>query len=232
MDELYVYFDAPETDLVEYQQRLMTIQQPAPTSRRYRRGGAGHEVRRAIPIGVRSTSARTASIPRPARCASAAAFRTRRAPTGARPLYPGLYAHVRVPSRRAASRNSTIPEDCIMTGQEGRFVYVVKPDNTVETAARHSRARLSGKPRRLIRAWRYRAGRWSIPNPAPARGRSAARAGAATGQVDGRHHGRACRQDRVIVEGIQKARPTLPVTPRRVERCTHRQAGRLAFALA
>ena len=32
MDELYVYFDAPETDLVEYQQSLVKSQQPAPTS--------------------------------------------------------------------------------------------------------------------------------------------------------------------------------------------------------
>ena len=33
MDELYVYFDAPEGDLVEFQKAMKTSQVPDPTSR-------------------------------------------------------------------------------------------------------------------------------------------------------------------------------------------------------
>ena len=80
MDELYVYFDAPETDLVEYQQSLVKSQQPAPTS-----GNIEVEVRvtgeEGYPPPRQDRLPREPSRSRDRyRAASAADFRTRQAP--------------------------------------------------------------------------------------------------------------------------------------------------------
>jgi RND family efflux transporter MFP subunit len=52
-------------------------------------------------------------------------------PNSDRTLYPGLYALVRVPQGEAQTR-LTIPESALMSDQRGRFVFVVKADNTIE----------------------------------------------------------------------------------------------------
>jgi RND family efflux transporter MFP subunit len=130
-----------------------------------------------------------------------------------RALYPGLYARVRVPKADPTPR-LVIPEDALQTGQEGRFVYVVRPDNVVE--------------KRLVtvgpNVWRTpppeRAAEepnWALVNPNP---------GAAPGAKDGPPPPTRLRvqsviaidaglrpDDRVIVNGIQRARPDSPVTP-------------------
>jgi RND family efflux transporter MFP subunit len=55
-------------------------------------------------------------------------------PNPDRALYPGLYTRVRVPEGEAQSR-LMVPEVAVMSDQRGRFVYVVKADNTVEYRA-------------------------------------------------------------------------------------------------
>jgi multidrug efflux system membrane fusion protein len=130
MDELYVFFDAPEGDLVEFQRAMMTSQVPDPTSRQIevevgitKEEGYPHKGRidfRENKVDVATGTVRIRGrIPNPASA------------TGVRTLYPGLYARVRVPTGQPKPLLA-IPEDCIMTGQEGRYVYVLKSDNSVE----------------------------------------------------------------------------------------------------
>jgi len=210
MDELYVYFDTPEVDLVEYQRAMMMTAQPDPTSRK-------------IDIEVRVTNEE--GYPHPGKIdfrenkvdIATGTIRLRgRVPnppgvTGARQLFPGLYAHVRVPTG-APKPHLAIPEDCIMTGQEGRYVYVVRPDNTVES--------------RLVTlgpvVWKSPPPTpgvvppsWALVNPRPAPGDAHAPPASARQPVKSMVAIMAglAAEDRVIVEGIQKARPTFPVTP-------------------
>jgi multidrug efflux system membrane fusion protein len=210
MDELYIYFDAPETDLVEYQQSLMATKQPAPTSGNIEvevrvTGEEGYPHRGKIDFRENRVDIATGTVRIRGRLPNPPS------PTGARALYPGLYAHIRVPAG-AARPLLTIPEDCIMTGQEGRYVYVVNQDNTVEN--------------RLVTlgpsVWKAPPPRpdvivagWTLVNPkaAPADGgKSPAQARRSVKSMVAITAGLK-PGDRVIVEGIQKARPTQPVTP-------------------
>ena len=210
MDELYVFFDAPEGDLVEFQRAMMASQVPEPTSRQIEvqvgvtnEEGYPHKGRidfRENKVDVATGTVRIRGrIPNPASAA------------GVRTLYPGLYARVRVPTGQPKTLLA-IPEDCIMTGQEGRYVYVVKPDNTVE--------------RRLVtvgpQVWKAppavsgeSPGGWVMtnPNPAPPSNggpppRSRRPVQSVVSIVTGLK-----ATDRVIVDGTQKARPTLEVAP-------------------
>lgn len=208
MDELYAFFDTPEADLLAYQHAMMNSPMPDLTSRLIEvnlRVGREEAFPHNGKIDFRENKVDTstgtvrlrARIPNPP------------GPTGARPLYPGLYTHVRVPGGDPRPL-PVIPEDALMTGQEGRFVYVVKPDNTVE--------------KRIVSVgpivWKAPAPEpgvvspsWVMVNPSPApegaaampsrrpvRSMIAIRAGLTTG-------------DRVIVEGVQRARPTEQVVP-------------------
>jgi multidrug efflux system membrane fusion protein len=205
MDELYVYFDVPEADLVEYQRAMMSSPQPDPTSRTIdvevrvaKEEGYQHFGK----IDFRENKVET----------STGTVRIRgRIPNEARALYPGLYARVRVPAGEPKPQLA-IPEDCIMTGQEGRYVYVVKPDNTVE--------------KRLVTlgpsVWKAPPPvpgvvppAWVLvnpnPGPTPEKGPPAPTRRPVNSMVAitaGLTAG-----DRVIVDGVQKARPTFPVAP-------------------
>jgi RND family efflux transporter MFP subunit len=130
MDELYVYFDVPERDLVEFQQTLQDRNLPDPTSQQVPvevavSGEVGYpHVGR---LDFRENRVETATgtvrvrgrVPNP-----------QVGPNKTRLLYPGLYARVRVPFGEPQAR-AVIPEAALLTGQEGRFVYVVTPDNKV-----------------------------------------------------------------------------------------------------
>ncbi|QEL20210.1 efflux RND transporter periplasmic adaptor subunit [Limnoglobus roseus] len=123
MDELYVYFDAAERDLVEY---LRSAQNASATA---------DAVQAAMEVGVANDLGYPYS--------GMIDFRENRVDTGtgtvrirgrlknplagngrSRLLYPGLYSKVRVPvgSPRVMP---VIPEDALMTGQEGRYVFVI-----------------------------------------------------------------------------------------------------------
>jgi RND family efflux transporter MFP subunit len=129
VNELYVYFDAPEADLVAYQRASSRLPQPDPTSQTIdvevkveTEDGYLHRGK----IDFRENRVETSTgtvrirgrIPNPP------------GPTGERELYPGLFARVRVPSG-APVPQLVLPEDALMAGQEGRFVYVVAADGTV-----------------------------------------------------------------------------------------------------
>jgi|GEM_PF-18910 len=130
VDPLHVYFDVPERDFVEYQKAVAenTVMRPAKGDLRVDIGVVNEE-------GYPHTGFMD--------------FRDNRVETGtgtvrlrgrvdnpmlgsqkSRLLYPGLYSRVQVP-RGKEQEMLLIPEDALMTGQEGRYVYVVETDNTV-----------------------------------------------------------------------------------------------------
>ncbi|HVJ79947.1 MAG TPA: efflux RND transporter periplasmic adaptor subunit, partial [Planctomycetia bacterium] len=131
-DPIYVYFDAPERDLIEFQRSLQARAQPSLTSQEIpveigvaTEAGTPHVGR----IDFRENRVDTATgtvrirgrIPNP-----------RRPPGNARLLYPGLFARVRLPEATGSQSRVVLPEDALMTGQEGRFVYVVGKEDVVE----------------------------------------------------------------------------------------------------
>jgi multidrug efflux system membrane fusion protein len=127
MDPLYVYFDTPERDLVEYQRTLKV-------------NNSTKQKEPVVEVGV-ATEENHPHI-------GNIDFRENRVETGTgtirirgripnppingqdRLLYPGLYARVRIPVGDEDSR-PVIPEDALMTGQEGRYVYVVDAEGKV-----------------------------------------------------------------------------------------------------
>ena len=130
MDELYIRFDVPEVDLVEYLKSRTNGPQLDPKTGEIpvevgiaKEDGYPHHGKLDFQENKVDTSTGTIRL--------RGKIENPKGPSGPRPLYPGLYVRVRVP-RGKPGPQLTIPEDCIMTGQEGRYVYVVKPDNTVE----------------------------------------------------------------------------------------------------
>lgn len=126
MDELFVYFDVPEKDWMEWGNEL------------------SHDLRNEIPIEVGATG--ETGFPHKGRID----FRENRvdpgtgtvrirgripnpinSKTGARPLYPGLYSRIRLPDG-PPRKMQVIPEEALMTGQDGRYVFVVGADKKVE----------------------------------------------------------------------------------------------------
>jgi len=199
MHPLFVYFDVPERDLVEYQRSL-------------RAGDDAAVLSGALPveIGVATED----GFPHKGKID----FRENRVDQGtgtvrirgqipnepltkgaARVLYPGLFARVRVPSG-AAQPLPAIPEDALMTNQEGRFVYVLGDGNVA-------------KARKVVVGPHvYKAAgpagegppRWTVtdpkgkPDPAPS--------------VVAIESGLTA-EDRVIFKGLTKVRPDSPVDP-------------------
>lgn len=130
MDELYVFFDAPEGDLVDFQEAMKNSLVPEPTSRQIEveigvTNEEGYRHKGVIDFRENKVDTSTGTVRIRGRIPNPASA------TGVRTLYPGLYARVRVPTGQAKPLLA-IPEDCIMTGQEGRYVYVLKADNKVE----------------------------------------------------------------------------------------------------
>jgi membrane fusion protein, multidrug efflux system len=210
VDELYVFFDAPEPDLVAYQRLIASTPQPHPTSQKIDvevRVATEEGYPHAGKIDFRENRVETATgtvrirgrIPNPPGV------------TGQRILYPGLYARTRVPGGDPKPQ-LVIPEDALMTGQEGRFVYVVKPDNTVE--------------KRLVTlgpsVWKAPPPQpgvvpdgWVLVNPhppPPSDGTPPAPVRRPVPSVVAITAGLQ-PDDRVIVEGLQRARPSAPVEP-------------------
>jgi RND family efflux transporter MFP subunit len=210
MDELYVYFDTPEGDLVEFQQAMKKSQLPDPTSRQIKieigitnEEGYPHEGH----IDFRENRVDTATgtvrirgrVPNPPIA------------PGVRTLFPGLYARVRVPIDEPKPLLA-IPEDCIMTGQEGRYVYVVKPDNTVVRQLVTLGPQIWKAPPAV--PGETKPG-WAMinPNPAPAvNGGSPAKTRRPVQSMVSIRAG-LDPTDRVIVDGTQKARPGGQVAP-------------------
>ncbi len=131
MDRLFVYFDVPERDLVDFQRRRQAGEMPDVMSQEFK-----------VEVGVATEK----GYPH----AGVIDFRENRVDSGtgtvrirgkinnpkvppgnARLLYPGLFARVRIPYG-GEQVLPTIPEDALMTGQEGRYVFVLDQENVVQ----------------------------------------------------------------------------------------------------
>jgi multidrug efflux system membrane fusion protein len=201
MDPLYVYFDTPERDLVEYQHSLKgkpsampkeaAIEVAVATEEGFPHSGKIDFRENRVETGTGTIRLR-GQIPNP-----------HVTPTE-RLLYPGLYARVRIPIGEE-SRQPVIPEDALMTGQEGRYVYVLGAENKVEKRTVVVGPQVwspspPGTPQKPG---------WQLINPHPADPSKGAQPlqsivaiekGLSAGEL-------------IIVIGLQKARPGLPVAP-------------------
>lgn len=206
VEPLFVYFDVPERDLIEYQRSIKTDSTVAssPTSARVEVGVAteigyphvGHIDFRENRVNTGTGTVRIRGrIPNPMV-----------PPNNARLLYPGLFSRVRVPAGPPQSR-LVLPEDALMTGQEGRFVYVVGPDNVV--AKRTVTVgpvvwRSTSNSAEAAEGWNLAAAKSGADGkaspPSSARSVVAIESGLK-------------ESDRVIVNGLQRSRPGAPVSP-------------------
>lgn len=141
---------------------------------------------------------------------------TTASPGNARGLYPGLFARVRVPVGKEEPR-PVIPEEALMTGQEGRFVYVVvrEPNPTDESKQEFKVLKRTVKVG--MTTWRSppaedkTAPRWQLTGGQPGKdgktpppGMVRALVAIDSGLTD---------KDVVVVNGWQKVRPGGPCTP-------------------
>lgn len=214
VDELYAYFDVPERDLLEYMRDAERYGLPVPPAQ-------------TIPIGVRVPGqnadwhpgridyVETAVNPGTGTVRVRGVIQNpRRASSDQLRLFvPGLYVQVRVP-RGTERPQLVLPEDAIMTGQEGRFVYVVNEKDGKRVVEK----RLVTLGPTVYRAPPPVAGEvapgWVLANPsprpaekgppAPARRPVRSVVAVASGLKP---------EDRVIVDGVQKARPGAEVVP-------------------
>lgn len=213
VDPLFVYFDAPERDLIEYQKSLRGTGAATPGGQEavVEIGVAtdvGFPHRGKIDFRENRVDAGTGTVRLRGRIPNPAA-----GTTSARLLYPGLYARVRVLAREPQPR-LVIPEDAIMTGQEGRFVYVVKAENKV--------AKQVIKLGRQV--WRAAAAddtnpppAWALVNPNPKPPPPDAKGPPPPTRLPLRSmvavESGLNADDVVIVSGLQKAKPGVPVVP-------------------
>lgn len=220
MDPLYVYFDTPEEDVVKYQHDLLIKNMPEHTSRRgpVEIGVAteiGYPHKGFIDFRENMVDTKTGTVALRGRIPNPQV-----PPNNTRLLYPGLFARVRVPSAEPEPR-LVVPEEALLTGQEGRYVLVVGPNNTVE-----KRVVTLGPPVwKLPPANAPKTPPWTLvnpkpapPPPAPAEGAKGAKGGPPQAPPPSLLSVIAIEKglkpdDRVIVYGLQKARPGMPVDP-------------------
>lgn len=215
--ELYVYFDVPERDLIEYQRE---IRDKAP--------GAAVGVSYKLRVGLTTEQ----GYPHPGRID----FRENKVDTGTgtvrlrgrlenpkvgpgnvRMMYPGLYARVQIPIGEPKELLA-IPEDALMTGQEGRYVYVLDQSNVV----RKRTLKLGPNIWRTPENTEVQLREWTLTNPNPPKNaepkkesppaKDAPMAPPSVRSVIAVEEGLKLG-DRIIVNGLQRARPGAPVTP-------------------
>jgi RND family efflux transporter MFP subunit len=196
MDPLYVYFDVPERDFVEGQKRYRESKQASQpprvevgvaTEEGYPHVGQLNFQENRVETGTGTIRLR-GIIPNPHH------------KDKERLLYPGLYARVRIPIGTPEAL-PVIPEDALMTGQEGRFVYVLMDGNIVDKRS------VTVGPKLSVQGWTLANPKPSEPGkggdaPAsiPIQSMVAIEKGLAAGE-------------RIIVNGLQRAKPGAPVVP-------------------
>lgn len=206
VDPIYVYFDAPERDLVEYQRGVGAIGAAASAETRPVQVGVATEVgfphvgqidfrENRVDSGTGTVRVR-GRLPNP------------KGENGARVLYPGLFARVRVPLGPPADQ-LVIPEEALMTGQEGRFVYVVGAENKVEKRT----VKVGATVWRAPPPEEKDAKRWQLTADQPGKDGKVPPPGVVRSVVAIEKNGGLKADDVVIVNGLQKARPGAPVTP-------------------
>ncbi|AWM37762.1 Efflux pump periplasmic linker BepD precursor [Gemmata obscuriglobus] len=223
MDELYVYYDAAERDLIEYQRTPSGAAPGAkgPATLPVEFGVAtekGFPHRGVIDFRENRVETSTGTVRIRGRVANPIVE-----PGRHRLLYPGLFARIRVPSGPLRTL-PVIPEDALMTGQEGQFVYVLGEGNVVQKRS------VTVVPQHVWKAESQQGPTWTLAAPVPPPG-GAPSAGAAPGAggpppgAGGPPPGPVpvrsvvavakglTRADRVLVTGLTKSRPGAPVTP-------------------
>ncbi|MBX9582537.1 MAG: efflux RND transporter periplasmic adaptor subunit, partial [Gemmataceae bacterium] len=223
VDPLYVYFDAPERDLVEYQKAQQERPDlPAPTSRKipvevgvateegYPHVGEIDFRENRVDVGSGTIRVR-GRVPNPG-----VGRETGPVSAPVRLLYPGLYARVRLPVGGPVVR-PVIPESALQSGQEGRYVFVVGPDNKVVKKVVTVGTRIYREPP----GENPGPPAWTLtnpdpkpppPSPGPAPPAPPPPATVPVGSVVAIDKGLG-PDDRVIVDGIQKTRPGAEVVP-------------------
>jgi multidrug efflux system membrane fusion protein len=130
VDPIYVYFDVPEQDLVENRWSLgggldadalsqtIPVELGVANEEGYPHSGKIDFRENRVDAGTGTVRIR-GRIPNP------------RPSNRARLLYPGLYARVRIPAGKPRMLPN-VPEDAVMTGQEGPYVYVLGEGNIIQ----------------------------------------------------------------------------------------------------
>jgi RND family efflux transporter MFP subunit len=201
VDPLFVYFDAPERDLLRYQAATgNTTKGEAPLE-----VGVGTEIgfphlgkidwrENQVDVGTGTIHLR-GRVPNTPDA------------NGVRLLYPGLYSHVRVPAGPPEPR-PVIPEEALMTGQEGRFVFVIGANDIIEKRV----VTLGTKVWQEAPPGEPGPPGWTLANENPpaegAKGPLRLPVRAVVAIEKG-----LTANDRIVVVGLQKARPGAPVAP-------------------
>ncbi len=201
LDPMYVYFDVPERDVVAYQRLLQkadvkTTSIPVEVAVGNEDGfphiGTLDFQENRVETGTGTVRLRGVLKNPPV------------PPRNVRALYPGLYCRVRVPVG-PPKKLLAIPEDALSTGQEGRFVFVIGPENMVQ-----KRTVTVGS-----QVWRMnpddQAPGWTMTNPKPnpeSKAPTSAPVRSVVAITDGLKAG-----DRIIAIGLLRARPGAPVAP-------------------
>jgi multidrug efflux system membrane fusion protein len=204
VDPIYVYFDVPEHDFVEYERELRKKPLSTDDGRAIEVGVAtenGFPHRGEIDFQENRADISTGTIRMRGKIPN-----PRLPPGNVRLLYPGLYARVRTPAADPQPL-LTLPEDALMTGQEGRYVYVLGTDDVVQKRT------VSVGPF----VWKasspadWDQSHWSLVPSSPASSeRDAQRVPiqAVVAIANGLQP-----EDRVVINGLTKARPGASVTP-------------------
>lgn len=200
VDPLFVMFDVPEKDRVHYERLLkpagvaagpaMTVKVGTGTEQGFPHSG---------PLDFQDNRVTTSTgtlrvrgrIPNPWL-----------SPSNSRRLQPGLYCRVRVPIGEPQPRFA-IPEEALMTGQEGRYVFVLGPENVIQKRT------VTVGPQ----VWRMGQGGapWTLTNPNPG-GESKQPPSVPVRTVVSIESGLK-EGDRIVAVGLLKARPGQPVAP-------------------
>ncbi len=236
VDKLYVYFDAPEADLIAYQQSLLASQGKEPTGQQIpvevgvtKEDGYPHvgvidfrenkventtgtiRIRGVIDNPVVASSTRPL-LPDSARGHFLGLFGYDPVVVdNTRFLFPGMYARVRVPKSQPVPQ-LVVPEDCLVSGQEGRFLYVVGADSKVEKRLVSVGASVWKAPPAVPGVMPPS---WVAVNPNPAKAEEGKPPPATRRPIRSvvAITGGLKAEDRVILDGLQQARPMAPVSP-------------------
>jgi RND family efflux transporter MFP subunit len=201
VESVYIYFDVPERDLQEYVQILKEGKGVAPVEIGVERE-EGYPHKGTIDFRENRAESGTGTVR-----IRGTVDNPPDGPNNTRRLYPGMYAHVRVP-RGEAKPQLTIPEEALMSGQEGRFVYVLNEQNVVAKRT----VTVGTQVWSLPPPEEKNAPQWELNNPNPPPEGEPGKAKLTVRSVVAIDKGLQ-PGDRVIVNGLQRARPGAPVTP-------------------
>lgn len=200
MDKLYVYFDAAERDLSDF---LPSNSTDASTPVKIEVGVAnerGFPHRGTIDFRENRVDTGTGTV------RIRGELDNPLGPDGKnRVLYPGLYSKIRVPSGPKRDL-PVIPEEALMTGQEGRFVYVLDAENKL------AKRNVDVVPQAVWKAPPPTAApepAWTIGPSSDAKTKDAAPAVQSVVAI----RAGLTADDRIVVNGLQKAMPGQVVAP-------------------